>query len=125
MMNKAWAQLVVAVLAAIYAALTDSDTGSNITTQEWIVIVGTLVGAAGVWVVPNLSEGPARFAKAVVSFLTAGLPVLYVVVAGGLTTAEILEVVLTGLAALGLVAGVGNKGYVFATKELAPTPPPL
>lgn len=124
---KAVGQLVVAVLAAIYAALTDSDTGSSITVHEWIVVVGITVGSFGVWVVPNLEAGIAKYAKGVVSFLTAGLPVLYVVIAGGLTQAEVIEVVLAGLAAIGFVLVKGNKGYVFATLARAPqgTAPPL
>lgn len=113
--KKAWAQLFVAILAGVYAALTDSATGDAITTQEWIVIGGTAVGAFGVWVVPNLDVGIGKYAKGFVSFMTAGLAVLYVVIPGGLTTAETLEVVITGLAAIGLVVGVGNKGYKFAT----------
>lgn len=117
---KAWGQLLVAILAAVYAALTDSSTANAVTTQEWIVVVGTAVGAAGVWVVPNLSVGIARYAKAIVSFLTAGLPVLYVVIPGGLTQAETLEVVLAGLAALGVVVTVGNKGYQFAAPQNVP-----
>lgn len=110
---KAWGQLGVAILAAIYAALTDN----NIDTQEWIVVVGTGVGAFGVWVVPNLAEGIGRYAKGIVSFMTAGLPVLYVVIPGGLTQAETIEVVLAGLAAIGFVVGKSNPGYVFAVKR--------
>lgn len=118
---KAWGQLGVAVLAAIYAALTDG----GIDTQEWIVVVGTAVGALGVYVVPNLNEGVGRFAKAAVSFLTAGLAVLYVVIEGGLTQAETLEVVFAGLAAIGFVAGKGNAGYLWAAKGQGVPAPPL
>jgi uncharacterized membrane protein YhhN len=107
---KAWGQLAVAILAAIYAALTDG----TITTQEWIVVAGTGVGAFGVWLVPNLEGGVGHYAKGFVSFMTAGLPVLYVVIPGGLTQAETIEVVLAGLAAIGFVVGKGEKGYSFA-----------
>lgn len=113
--SKAWAQFAVAVVTAIWAALTDN----GIDTQEWVVIAGTAVGAFGVYVVTNLDSGIGYFAKGAVSFLTAGLSVLYVVVPGGLTTAEILEVVIAGAAAIGLVVGVGNPGYRFATKARA------
>lgn len=111
---KTWAMLGVAVLTAIYAALTDG----GIDSQEWIVIAGTAVGAFGVYVVPNLSAGVGYYAKGVVAFLTAGLPVLYVVLPGGLTQAETIEVVLAGLAAIGVTVGVGNKGYVFASQPV-------
>lgn len=113
---KAWAQLAVAVATAVWAALTDSVTGNTVTTQEWVVIAGLAVGALGVYIVPNLDAGVGKYAKGFVSFATAGLAVLYVVVPGGLTNAEILEVVIAGAAAIGLVVGVGNTGYAFARK---------
>jgi hypothetical protein len=114
---KMWMQLAMAAVMAIWAALTDTDTANRITTQEWIVIVGLAVGAFGVQIVPNLESGVAKYAKGVVSFLTAGLPVLYVVVPGGLTTAELLEVLISGAAAIGLVISTGERGYVFAHKN--------
>jgi hypothetical protein len=113
---KAWAQVVVAVVTGIYAAFTDD----RITDQEWVVIGGTAVGALGVYIVPNLAHGIGKYAKGVVSFLTAGLAVLYVVIPGGLTQAETLEVLLAGAAAIGLVVGLGNANYVFASKTRVP-----
>jgi len=107
---KAWGQLAVAILTAVYAALTDG----SIDVQEWIVVAGTAVGAFGVWLVPNLEGGVSHYAKGFVSFMTAGLPVLYVLIPGGLTQAETIEVVLAGLAAIGFVVGKGEKGYPFA-----------
>lgn len=120
---KAWAQLAVAIVAAVWAALTDSATADAVTTQEWIVIAGTGLGAFSVWVVPNLDVGIGHFAKGIVSFMTAGLPVLYVVIPGGLTQAEVLEVLIAGAAAVGLVVGVGNAGYRFASKAPAAVGP--
>lgn len=113
---KAWMMVLVAVLTGIYAAMTDG----GIDSQEWVVVAGTGVGAFGVYVVDNLSWGIAHYAKGVVSFLTAGLAVLYVVIPGGLTQAETIEVILAGLAAIGLVVGVGNANYVFASKTRTP-----
>jgi hypothetical protein len=116
---KAWAQLAVAVVVAVWAALTDSASGDTITTQEWVVIAGTGIGAFVVWVVPNLDTGIGKYAKTIASFATAGLSALYVVIPGGLTTAEMLEVLVAGASAIGLVVGVTNVGYRFARK--APT----
>lgn len=110
---KTWAMVGVAVLTAVYAALTDN----GIDQREWLVIIGTGVGAFGVYIVPEMESGIARGAKTVVAFISAGLPVLYVVIDGGLTTAEVIEVVLAGLAAIGLVAGFGNQGYRYAVKR--------
>lgn len=120
--RKMWMQLAVAVVAAIWAALTDNASANLITVQEWIVIVTMAVGAFGVRIVPNLEVGIARYAKTVVSILTAALPVLGVLIIGGLTQAEVLELIIAGAGAVGLVAGVGNPGYVFAKKLLVSTP---
>lgn len=123
---KMWLQLLVAVVAAVWAALTDDETRDAITSAEWIVVVTMAVGAFGVRIVPNLDEGVAKYAKGVVSFLTAALPALALVIAGGLTNAEILEVLLVGAAAVGLVVSFGEKDYVFATKRgvnATPAPP--
>lgn len=119
-MVKAVAQFAVAIVAAIWAALTDSATANAITPQEWAVVGTMAVGSFGVWIVPNLSEGVGRYAKGVVSFMTAGLPVLYVVLPGGLTNAELLEVLLAGAAAIGLVTGLKNPGYRWALKPGVP-----
>lgn len=112
-MLKALTQVLVTVLAGVYAQITDNV----ITQQEWIVVTGLGVGSFGVWLVPNLDAGIAKYAKGFVSFMTAGLPVLYVVIPGGLTTAETIEVILAGLAAIGFVVGVGNPDYRFAHKN--------
>lgn len=109
---KAWLQFSIAVLTGIYAQLTDG----GIDTQEWVVVAGIGVGAFGVYVVGNFKDGVARYAKGVVSFLTAGLSVLYVVIPGGLTTAETIEVLLAGAAAIGLVVGVRERGYLFGIR---------
>lgn len=115
---KMWLQLGAAVVAAIWAALTDNVTANNITDQEWIVIGSLFVGAFGVQIVPNMEVGIARYAKTVVSILTAVLPVLGVLIIGGLTQAEVLELIIVGAGAVGLVASVGNPGYVFARKSV-------
>lgn len=119
---KMWLQLLMAVVAAVWAALTDNETSNNITPQEWVVIGSLAIGAFGVRIVPNLDEGIAKYAKGVVSFMTAALPVLGVLMIGGLTNAEILEVILTGAGAIGLVVAVGNPGYVFAKKAVNAAP---
>ncbi len=106
---KAWGMVAVAVLTGVYAALTDG----GIDRTEWVVVINTAVGALVVWVVPNWAAGPAHFAKTVAAFASAGLTVLAVVIVGGLTQAELIEVILAGAAAIGLTAGVENKGYRF------------
>lgn len=108
-MFKAVGMVAVAMLTYVYAALTDGGVDS----REWVVVVYTAVGSIGVWVVPNLSEGIGRYAKAVIAFGTAGLAALQVTIQGGLTQAEVIEVLLAGAAAVGLTAAAENPGYRF------------
>lgn len=110
---KTYAMVFVAIVAAIYAQLTDG----GIDSQEWVVVAGTGVGSVGVYVIPNMSTGIAHYAKGIVAFLTAGLPALYVVILGGLTTAEVLEVLLAGAAAIGLTVGLKIPNYRFAIQR--------
>jgi DhnA family fructose-bisphosphate aldolase class Ia len=116
---KAWGMVLVAVLTYVYAALTNG----GVHKQEVAVIVSTAIGAFVVYVVPNLSAGVGRWAKTIAAAATSGLATLEVVIAGGLTTAELIEVVLAAAAAVGLTAGIKNAGYAFASKLRAPSVP--
>lgn len=123
---KMWLQLGGAIAMAVLAALTDSDTADRITPFEWTIVSVMAIGAFGVQIVPNMEEGVARYAKGVVSFLTAALPPLGLSLAGGLTQAEVISSIVIGMAAVGLVTVVGNPGYVFATKRAVnASPPPI
>jgi uncharacterized membrane protein YhhN len=104
--KKAAGVVLVAVLTAAVAALTDNV----ISPREWTVITGIGVSAVGTAVVPNLPAGIGGYAKSVVTFLVAGMAVLTVVIDGGLTMAEVYEVVLAGLAALGITVIPRNIG---------------
>jgi hypothetical protein len=101
--------VLVAVLTYLYSALTDG----GVDRAEWMVTLNTLLGAFVVWVVPNMSAGIGRYAKAIAAAGSAGLSVLAVAVVGGLTQAELIEVVLAAAAAIGLTAGVKNADYRF------------
>lgn len=101
--------VTVAVITAVVAALTDN----SITPQEWVVISGVGLSAVGAAVVPNLPTGIASYAKAIVTFLVAGAATLAVLVVGGLTVAEVLEVLIAAAASVGIVAAA--PGPVTAT----------
>lgn len=104
--KKALGVVLVAVLTAAVAALTDDV----ISAKEWTVISGIGLSAVGTAVVPNLPSGIGGYAKTAVTFLVAGVAVLTVVIDGGLTAAEVYEVLLAGLAALGITVAPRNIG---------------
>jgi hypothetical protein len=105
---KALGAVLVAVVTAVIAALTDNF----FTAQEGVVVAGVGVSAVGVAIVPNLAAGVAAYAKAIVAFLGAGLGAVAVLMAGGLTLAEVLEAVVAAAAAVGIVAAVPNANAV-------------
>lgn len=103
--RKAVGVLVVTVLTAVASALTD-----GVTAQEVTVVVGIGLGAIGASIVPNLPTGIGGYAKAVVTFLGGGVAVLAVLIDGGLTAAELIEVVIAACAAVGITVGPRNIG---------------
>lgn len=111
--KKAWGMVLVAVLTYVYGALDE-----GMTPTEWVITVSTLVGALAAYVFTNLSTGIGRYAKAIAAFLLPALGVVAAQITDGLTPQEWIEAIIAGAAAVGLVAGLGNQGYVFASKSL-------
>lgn len=96
--TKAIVAIIAAVLVVLGAALTDQA----VTQIELVQIGIAFVTAVGVYLVPNLTAGPARYAKSAVGFAGAGLAVLVTVLADGVTYSEWITVVLAGLGAVGV-----------------------
>jgi hypothetical protein len=109
---KAAALVAVGILTFVASALTD-----GLTDQEVVMTVSVGLSAIGVYVVPNLPVTIANVAKAVVTFLVTGMTALSLVILGGLTGTELIEVVLAAAASIGFVAGVGNKGDYLARQH--------
>lgn len=116
--RKAIGQVLVTVAVFVVSAITDDV----ISPEEWVLLAGTAVTAVGVYVVPNLDEGIGAVAKSVVAFLLAGLTVLATLKLGdGLSTAEILTVLIAAAAAVGLT-GLPNA-WPPATLRVGKIPP--
>lgn len=103
--RKPVALVIVAVATFLVSALTDN----TISPDEWLITSGVLVSAAGTYVVPELPTGIASAAKTIVTFLVTGLAAAVPLLAGGLTGAEALTILLAAAAAIGLSA-VPNVG---------------
>lgn len=100
---KAVAGVLVTVGAFVASVLTD-----GISPQEWVLIAGTGASAVGVGIVPNLPSGVAEYAKGFVAFFVAGSTALSVLILGGLTVAEAIEVGVVAFAAIGVTVLKGN-----------------
>lgn len=96
--SKMLAMVAATVAAAAVAALSDN----TITTKEWINLAVAGVGAAAVFAGPNVPG--ARYTKAVLAALSAGLMALLSTIDGGLTTSAFLQVAIAVAGALGVYA---------------------
>lgn len=101
---KAAGVVAVTVAAFVVSTLTDH----TISAQEWVMIAGTGLAAVGVGIVPNLPAGIAGYAKGAVAFLVGGTSALSVLILGGLTVAEVLEVGIAAFAAVGVTVVLPN-----------------
>lgn len=101
--TKVLVAIVAAGLSAVAVALTGDGAFS---TVEYINVAIAIVGAVGVYYVPNAPNGPV--AKSVVAALMAALTLAANLIAGGLTISEWVQIGIAALAALG-VYGFANR----------------
>lgn len=102
-----YSKFVAIVIATVLSALTAALVGDNvISPQEWVNVAILGVGAAGVFAAPNVPG--AAYTKSILAVLAAVLTVLASVIVGGVGTAELIQMILAGLGAIGVYA-VPNK----------------
>lgn len=115
---KAWSQVIAGVLAGLLPFLVDHHLdGVEITNTVLIALAGYAV-----YVVPNMTATVAKYAKLVVSALTAVGTLLVSLFADGsyaLDSGEVIQLVLAGLGAVG-VLGFSAPQVVAATRTTAP-----
>ena len=98
-----YSKFVAIVVAAVLSAISAALLGDNvISPQEWVNVAILGVGAAAVFASPNVPG--AAYTKSILAVLTAVLTVLASVIVGGVGTAEIIQIVLAGLGAVGVYA---------------------
>jgi 2-keto-3-deoxy-6-phosphogluconate aldolase len=94
---KAGAAVVATVLTAIVAVL-----DGGISAVEWVNVAIAGVTAAAVFAAPNVPG--AKYTKSVLAVLGAVLVLLASAIVGGVTTTELLQLVVVALGALGVYA---------------------
>ena len=94
--GKALVALLFAALTVLASALTDG----HVTPAEGIQIAISVATAAGVWLAPNLPRWPG--VKTALAALLAALNLAVTLIDGGLTSAEVANLVIAGLAVLGV-----------------------
>ena len=103
---KKYAKMAAQVAATVLAALVPIlSLGAGVTADQWINVAIIGAGAAAVFTAPNVPG--ATYTKEALAVLTAGLTVLSSVIAGGITSAEWIQIILATAGALG-VTGARN-----------------
>lgn len=93
--TKLIVMVIVTILTALSGVLTD-----GITASEWINVAIAGVGAASVFAAPNVPG--AKYTKSILAALTAVLTFLVSAIAGGIDSAELIQVAILVAGALGV-----------------------
>ncbi len=96
--SKAITYIAMAALTFLVTALTDNV----LSTEEILNLVVIVLGAVGVYLIPNFPEGFAKIAKTGVAFLTAAVVAALSFLTGGIEVTEWLQIVLAAFAAVGV-----------------------
>lgn len=97
-----YAKAIMYIALAAVGFLITAVVDNQLTVSEVINLVIIVAGAVGVYLVPNLDAGIARYAKGGVAFLTAGLVALLSFLSGGVTLSEWLQVLVAAFAGIGV-----------------------
>jgi hypothetical protein len=102
-----YAKSIVMIISAGIGILVAALSDNLVSATEYTNIGIAIVTAVGVYLVPNLSAGAAKFAKSIVAFGGAALTALVVVLGNtvgflDVSSSDWLAVLLAGLAAIGL-----------------------
>lgn len=116
-------KMVLHVIAAVVAGIIPLLVDGTISPTEWVSSGTILLAALVLYVVPNLTEGPAKYAKAIVATGSAVAVLLTNFFADGsygLTTSEWLQLLVAALGAVGVGAAVGPQwaGTVVSTRAI-------
>jgi len=102
-----YAKAIVMIISAGIAILGSALTDNLVTPIEYVNIAIAMVTAIGVYLIPNLPAGLAKFGKTFVVLAGASLMALAVVLGaalswGAVTSSDWISVALAGLAAIGV-----------------------
>ncbi len=96
--GKSITYIALAAVSFLVTALSDN----LISGEEILNLVIVVLGAIGVYAVPNLPESFAKYAKTGIAFLTAGVLAVLSFWTGGIEATEWLQIVLAAFAAVGV-----------------------
>jgi drug/metabolite transporter (DMT)-like permease len=97
--SKAVASIAATVLAAVVAALTGDQ---NVDPSEWLNVLLLGTGAAAVLTAPNVPG--AKYTKVLLAVVTAVAAAAASLILDGISTTDLLQLVLAALGAVGVYA---------------------
>jgi FtsH-binding integral membrane protein len=115
-MQKFLAMLAVVVGAAL-AALVPALADNHIRTDEWLNVIVITAGAAAVFTAPNV-PGHA-YVKTALAVITAVCTLAVSLIVDGVSTAEIIQLVLAALGAVGVKALTNTGDYLEQARAAA------
>jgi hypothetical protein len=111
-----YAKSIVYIALAAVTFLVTALTDNALATDEILNLVVVVLGAIGVYAVPNFPEGFAKAAKTGIAFLTAGVVAALSFLTGGIAMTEWLQIIIAAFTAIGVYI-VPNEPPV---QEVAP-----
>lgn len=101
-MLKQYSKALIYIALAAVAFLVTAVSDNQLTIEETLNLAVIVLGAVGVYLVPNLASGVGAYAKSGVAFLTAAIVALLSFLTDGVTLAEWLQVLLAAFAGIGV-----------------------
>jgi hypothetical protein len=103
---KALMYIALTAVGFLATALTDNA----LSTEEVLNLAIMVIGAVGVYAVPNLPEGWRSYSKTIIAAVTAGLVALLSFLTDGVTAAEWMQVVVAAFAGVGVFIAPNQQG---------------
>lgn len=123
-MIKMYAKALIYIALAAVAFLVTALSDSVLALDEILNLVIVVLGAVGVYLVPNLDQGVGAYAKTIIAFVTAGIVALLSYLTGGVSVTEWLQVILAAFAGIGvyIVPNEPVDAAIINRHNIDPTP---
>jgi hypothetical protein len=99
---KVYAKAIMYIALTAVGFLATALTDNTLSTEEVLNLAVLVLGAVGVYAVPNMPEGWRAYSKTIIAAVTAGIVALLSFLTGGVTAAEWLQVVVAAFAGVGV-----------------------
>lgn len=97
-----YAKSIVYIALAAVTFLVTALTDNALAVDEILNLVVVVLGAIGVYAVPNFPEGFAKIAKTGIAFLTAAVVAALSFLTGGIAPTEWLQIIIAAFTAIGV-----------------------